>query len=121
MEELGEGRNGPDPENLGEEWRGNREREQVEVEGGLLIVRDSRHGAAQVEGDGMGMAALWPQWEEEDAFTKNPPSRFYKIAKRSPASFSNLKEAFKHFYKFQKNSPRLHLSFRSFTKIGKVK
>ena len=108
-------------QNKREEWRGNREREQVEVEGGLLIVRGHGNGAAQVEGDGMGMAALWPQWEEEDAFTKNPPSRFYKIAKRSPASFGDLIETPGPFYKIQKNSYRLDLPFRPFTKIGEVK
>ena len=56
--------------------------------------------------------------EEEKKFPGNPLATFSQIAKRSPASFGDLKEALKHFYKFQKNSPKLPLSFRSFTKIG---
>ena len=62
-----------------------------------------------------GEVAAWRQCHGrhcvEEHFLENRLATFKRIAKRSLAHFSNLIEASGHFYKFQKNSYRLHLSF----------
>ena len=71
-------------------------------------------------GMGKGEVAAWRQCHGrhcvDEQLLENPLANFKRIAKRSLAGFSNLKEEPGHFYKFQKNSYKLPLSFRSFTK-----
>ena len=59
--------------------------------------------------------------KEEDHFVENPLAIFLKFATRSSSNLSDLKEASGHFHKFQENSYKLELTFRTSTKIGEVK
>ena len=54
---------------------------------------------------------------EERSFPENALQHLILLQKGPPAGFSDLKGVPRHFYKFQKNSYRLYLTFRAFTKI----
>ena len=73
-------------------------------------------------GMGAGEVAAWrqwpcpPLWRRKRKIRKNPLASFKIISKGSLAGFSDLNWAPGHFYKFQKNSHGLDLTFRISTK-----
>ena len=100
--------------------------EQVgEGEAGVVGVLLSTQGGTTARGGQRGMAPVRrctvATGEEDGGLRITPRPLLNNLQKGPPAEFGNLKEVPEHFYKIQKISYRLQLTFRCCTKFGLAK